>query len=94
MLNNSSDVYNGLFGNINGDRKRTSTAYSDTNGEFPSSPTYAEESYSKINGSLNGQLQYASNGISSPLEDEKTFESRLPKTNYLPDVLKNGLLIN
>ncbi|XP_045542234.1 uncharacterized protein LOC106717236 isoform X1 [Papilio machaon] len=92
MLNNSNDIYNGLFGNINGDRKRTSTTYSESNGEFPTSPSYTEENYTKTNGALNGQLQYTSNGINSPIEEEKPFESRLPKTNYLPDVLKNANL--
>ncbi|CAK1588513.1 unnamed protein product [Parnassius mnemosyne] len=93
LMNNSSDIYNGLFSNINRDYKSTNGTYTTSTGNFTNSiATYPNSngSYTNTNGALNGQMHYNNNGINGHLDEERSFINRAPRSPNLPDVLKNG----
>ncbi|XP_068617381.1 FH1/FH2 domain-containing protein 3 [Battus philenor] len=90
LLNNSSDIYNGLFGNK--DYKNSNGSYTSSNGNFTnpiSIYTKSNCNYTNTTSVLNRQVSYFRNGINVILDEDKSFLHRAKSLN-LTDVLKNG----
>ncbi|XP_072930775.1 FH1/FH2 domain-containing protein 3 [Epargyreus clarus] len=81
LLNNSSEIYNGLFGNNKTDYKNTNGNYTNTNGKYIN----ANGAYA-FNGKYNSNN---CNGVNGHQEEEKLYTNRTLAPN-LADVLKNG----